>query len=800
MVAASSPSPSPTPSPCRVGRTFEPPTTTVVPIPPAGLRYRVPWVLWLATARAADEAVLLGTVLEHGSGLPLAGVAVHTGVADTTTDDRGAFRLALPAGEHLVTLAVADHRELQVTETLAAGETVEVRYRMERFSWEEELVVWGERREEVARTVLSIDELKRIPGSFGDPIRALQSLPSVSRGPELSGDIVARGAEALNTATYVDGVRIPFLFHFLVGRSVVDPGQIEEIAFYPGAVPPRYGDVTQAVVDAHTRFDAAEPGLHGQVHADLLEAGASVAAELGDGWTLRAGGRRAWVTSVITAGAWVAREVQGLNDPAVRPESLAIPYSDHQLRLVHRAGPDTLSFTTLGARDGIRLLPAWSDLDGDGRADRPPDLPLPYDPYEIYDNRFQRLTVRWDRQLPGHAASTWVTGGRDRQQNLVSGLGLIGASGVQFALLESGWFSVGHDGRHDLTEQTDLRLGGDLVIQPATYTPLLEVLLDPTAAAPASDVRVWAGPFVELGADVGRWRFMPGLRTSVHQLEGRVTVVPEPRLSLRWALTDAWSAVGYVGLLSQAPTLDRTAVGVGSGELSVFRAMQSTLGVEGRWSSGLGVDLAAYETELWGVPIRDTIRRVIADPSEPDDVHAHLEQLPYWRPVDGRTFGLEAMVRMRPRGPAFGWVAGTLGRSLRFDEDGTFRADADIPASLVAVGGAGLGRGWTISGRGQVASGLAFTPLSGVYVPSRDGYQALPGERNALRYPLYRRFDLRLDKTWTAKRARWTTYLDVYNVPNQRNPLFTTYDWSYRELRIDAFVPVLPTLGLEVAY
>lgn len=756
--------------------------------------------LWLATARAEDDAVLLGTVLEHGSGLPLAGVSVTTDAGAAATDDRGGFRLALPAGEHRVTLSVAEHRDLEVTETLAPGETVEVRYRMERFSWEEELVVWGERREEVARTVLSIDELRRIPGSFGDPIRALQSLPSVSRGPELSGDIVARGAEALNTATYVDGVRIPFLFHFLVGRSVVDPGQIEEIAFYPGAVPPRYGDVTQAVVDAKTRFDPAGPGVHGRVHADLLEAGASISAALGDGWTLRAGGRRAWVTSVLTAGAWVAREVQGLNDPATRPESLAIPYSDHQLRLVHHAGRDTLSFTTLGARDGIRLIPAWTDRDGDGRADRPLALPLPYDPYEVYDNRFQRLTVRWDRRLGEHLASTWVTAGRDRQQNLVSGLGLIGASGVQFAVLESGWFSLGHDGRHDLSGAVDLRLGGDLNVQPATYTPLLEVLLDPTSAAPDTDTRVWAGPFAELGIDAGAWRFMPGLRASAHQLEGRVVGVPEPRLSVRRSLTPAWSAVGYVGLLSQAPTLDRTANGVGSGELSVFRALQATLGLEGRWSSGWAVDLAAYDTSLWGVPIRDTARRVVVDPADPDALHAHLEEVPFWRPVDGRSSGLEAMVRLRPRGPAFGWLAGTVGRSVRFDDGQTFRADADLPVTLVAVGGLGLGRDWTLSGRGQVGSGLPYTPLLGVYVPSEDRYRALPGDRNAARYPLYRRFDLRIDKTWTARRARWTLYLDVYNLPNQRNPLFTTYDWSYREVRIDAFVPILPTLGLEVAY
>ena len=88
----------------------------------------------------------------------------------------------------------------------------------------------------------------------------------------------------------------------------------------------------------------------------------------------------------------------------------------------------------------------------------------------------------------------------------------------------------------------------------------------------------------------------------------------------------------------------------------------------------------------------------------------------------------------------------------------------------------------------------------GSYLPEFDIWAGLQGERNADRYPLYRRLDVRVDKTWTGRRARWTLYLDVYNVLNVRNPLFATYDWDFQELDIQAALPIIPALGLEVAY
>ena len=49
---------------------------------------------------------------------------------------------------------------------------------------------------------------------------------------------VVRGANPGNTGFYLDGVRVPALFHIALGPSVIHPYLIGGVDFYPGAYPP----------------------------------------------------------------------------------------------------------------------------------------------------------------------------------------------------------------------------------------------------------------------------------------------------------------------------------------------------------------------------------------------------------------------------------------------------------------------------------------------------------------------------------------------------------------------------------
>lgn len=754
-----------------------------------------------AQTPAPAPAHLQGEVLEHGSGRPLVGATLRAGDQRATTDARGRFVLTLPPGTTAIQIEAADHVDQAFTEVLHAGVVHTVRYRLERISWSEELIVYGTSRQELSRERYTADELRRVPGTFGDPIRALQSLPSVARPTSpLDGALVARGAEGANTGTYIDEIQVPFLFHFLVGRSVINPALLDDVEFYPGAVPPQFGDVTQAVVNARTASGPAEAGLHGRFHVDLLDAGGSLAAELGRGWTLRTGGRIGWVTGVISGGSWALRRLQGLGDRAIRPPSLALPYEDGLVRLEHTTDRDWIAVTALGARDGIRLIPEWTDQDGDGIADPPPfDPTAPFDPNELLTDRFFRIALRWDHTTDARRLSTWVAAGRHQHQSLIPGFGPLG-EGAEYARGQAGWYRLRHDGVHALAEALELRLGLDALIEPASMEALLGVeSLDDLVRT--EDVHTWGSPYGDLVWRDGPLRLSSGIRVSHHTLRSSTFVAPEPRLSARLALSEAWHATLFVGALAQAPGLQQTAEAFGQPPAGLTRSSQLSAGLEGRWPSGLGLDVALYTTQMHDLLYEDQ-RVVIA--RAPQDANTSQTPstwiLPFYRPVDGRAHGLELRLRARPQGDWFGWISLTAARSLRFDANGRFPSSYDRPLSLVFVGSRALPGGWSISGRGQLAHGLPYTPLSGAFDAVSDLWFPQQGERNSDRFPVFRQLDLRIDHTWSAPRARWTLYLDVYNALNQRNPVVASYNWGYTEVEIGAWIPILPTLGLEASY
>ncbi|MCB9678647.1 MAG: TonB-dependent receptor [Alphaproteobacteria bacterium] len=757
-------------------------------------------MLWIPPVHAEAPAAsveLDGLVLEHGSGRPVVGATVTIeGVDPVTTDEDGRFALALPPGTYAVTLEGADHMALTVEETFGAGERVEVEYRLRRFAWDEEVIVYGEHREEVSRQVVTIEELRRVPGSFGDPIRALQSLPGVARPSSVEGDIVVRGAEGLNTGTFVDDVRVPFLFHFLAGRSVVSPSMIEDVEFYPGGMPSRFGDVTQAVVNARTGFGPAEKGLHGHVHADLLEGGASMAAELGNGWTVRGAGRVAWISGLIQAGQFVYLASRGAWERDYRPARIKFPYNDWQLRIIKRAGPDTWSMSAIGALDGLRAVEERYDDDGDGRPDPyEPDPNAPTDFNDIIENRFVRMTFRWDHDTPEFDASTWVSVGNDRQRNIIPGLGVF-FSGPDGGQIETGWFRVRHEQRLQLSEGWVTRYGLDLRAQPSTVESYIDAST-PGDVKSVSDLRLWASPWVETQHRMGDLWVAPGFRASWHRLAGKDAVYAEPRASVRYDLSDRWTLTAFSGLFTQAPPTDRYADSVGVTATRVMQAWQSSAGIEGRWPSGLEVNANVYFSEMKDLNVKQVVWEVVR-PSDYDSDVAYLQQRPRYEAVRGRAFGLETQIRLRPNNGWFGWAGVTVGRALRIDDDGTFPSRYDTPFSFVLVAARDLPLDIGLSGRLRLTSGQPYTPQAGVFVG--DYYEPLPLERNSARYPFFKQLDVRIDKTFTGRRARWTVYLDVYNALNSHNPFLVSYDYDFSELRTDYYIPILPALGLQVEY
>ncbi len=87
-----------------------------------------------------------------------------------------------------------------------------------------------------------------------------------------------RGAPPGNNGYFIDGIRIPLLYHVGAGPSVIHPGLVERVDFYPGGYPARYGRFAGGILSGETKRPAEE--LHGEGNIRLFDAGALLETRL----------------------------------------------------------------------------------------------------------------------------------------------------------------------------------------------------------------------------------------------------------------------------------------------------------------------------------------------------------------------------------------------------------------------------------------------------------------------------------------------------------------------------------------
>ena len=324
----------------------------------------------------ALTAVLRGRLVELGTRRPLAAATVTAIVGDQDysgeSDATGHFRLPLPPGPARVSVFASGHNAFVQQETLAAQQELAVTYLVERerYNLNETVVIAPRRRDEVSRITLSGDEIQRVPGTFGDPFRVIQTLPGVSSVVSLLPFPIVRGSSPGSTGFLLDGTRIPLLFHLLSGPSVVHPELIDEIQFFPGGAPAPYGGYVGGIVDGRTRRARPDERLV-DIDVNLLQAGGFVRAPVAPlGATVTAAGRYGYPGFLL----------------GLATDQVSLSYWDYQLRLdggtpvngwtVFLFGANDELDTPAPTRDGERSQPAARTV-ADPRLSPPRSSPSP---------------------------------------------------------------------------------------------------------------------------------------------------------------------------------------------------------------------------------------------------------------------------------------------------------------------------------------------------------------------------------------------------------------------------------------
>ena len=774
------------------------------------IEYTYHFVLQPEAAATAPEFLpmplfgLHGRVLEKGTRIPLATAEVHIVELDRTveTDDQGRFETRVPIGRYHLKISAVEHDSAETSVSITGRYLTNIDVYLPSQADERYRTVVREKRDDRAQEPviqLSAVEVRKIPGTFGDPVRVLQTLPGVARPRTMEGDIVVRGSEPGNTPVYLGGFAVPFLFHFGILESVVDPAFIDRIDFFPGGVPLRYGNAAQGVVDVRTSEGKAE---RFSAEADLgatHSAGAVTLPLLDNQLRLDAGGRYSYLglsLPILLAPATLLAS-QGELTLSVLPE-----FWDYNVRLSGGPRQARTYVNFYGAHDGVTidmvLVRSTIErlLGATGR--QPGDLPTHL---TIYDQTFHHLVgginSRLDNGMEIDAAL--LLGSRTSLNILSQSLGMAGALMRRDTMVAS----TRLEWRIPLAPWVGLRVGGEFEARDENIYPLKDI---PALGdlLPSAREQPWGGGlFYAIESNPWRGgRFTVGGRLQADRQHDTDFVRVDPRLVIEQDAAYGVTARIVFARQTQLPDFTRSSSALGAEPLPLTTSDQAmgSLSLDLPWE--LEASVAGYTSLLTGLALQEPGWRTHTDVDEQGNAMTSIEPYMRYIPAKGKAYGFELSLRRRPKGRFFGWISYSVSRAWRSTQaNPSFVGDYDQPHHLIAVAAYKIGWGFEASARFRLASGNPFTPMMGAFDSDNREYQELRGPINSARDPLYHQLDLRLDKTFTFDWVKVGAYVDVYNVYLAQNPLpiseMHIYSYDHFDVSGIGSLPIIPFFGLH---
>ncbi|HEY6079007.1 MAG TPA: TonB-dependent receptor [Polyangiaceae bacterium] len=617
----------------------------------------------------------------------------------------------------------------------------------------------------------SVDEevVRHMPGTRGDALRAIEVMPGVGRTSLGQGEPILRGAAQGESQVFLDGIPVPFMYHFGGLTSFMSTRLVERVDVYPGNFSARYGRAVGGVIDI-TAKDPARDRLHAVLDLNLIDSSVFVEAPVSERLAVAGAVRRSNIDFVFENFV-----------PEDTYDVVAAPtYFDYQAMASYRFDSATrLRLLGYGSRDALELFFADASDEDPGLAG------------SIKGKiQFHRVGLELSSQgTNGVSALANVTLGR------IQLLQHIGEAEQKFEATE---LYGRAEASFELHRTLRLTAGGDFfgwLLAGSYHGPQPgSAEGDPTDGDPLAAQRsitlqddsvVVAQPaiFVELG-----WRplppllLSPGLRLDYYGEIHDVSV--DPRIAARLEVTTTTALKAGVGYYSQPPQSWQSLPGIGNPDLTHFRALQTSAGVEQQLH-----DLGKLTLEGFYKRVDDIV--VGTEAREPPQ---------FVNQGQGRIYGVETSAEAHWRSQGFAYLAYTLSRSERRREgQQEYRLfDADQTHVLTLAASQGFGRGYNVGLRFRLVSGNPTTPITGASYDARTGvYLPTYGATNSRRDPTFHQLDARVEKEWQVGPAKLAVYLDVQNVYAAENAEGYRYSFDYSKRAPVSGLSLFPNLGLR---
>ncbi|HEX2959453.1 MAG TPA: TonB-dependent receptor [Chitinispirillaceae bacterium] len=746
----------------------------------------------------SDSAIRLPFSLYMNKIGTFSGQLFEQGALVTHTDSSGKFMFrSLPASPVRVIIPAVGYEQFETTDTIRRGEVLDVIYRMQRTSYAEyEITVYGKNEEkEVSRHTLTLNEVKKIPGFGGDAVKVVQALPGVARPTFGGGAVIVRGAPSWDSKFFLDGVKIPQLYHFGGIKSTYNSDGLESVNLYPGGFGVRYGSTIAGVIELKGR-NAKRDRYSGFADVNLFDATVFAEGPIGKNAGIIVSARRSYIGDIL--GAITKSKYFNL------PVSIVPFYYDYLARVdVDLTKNNKVFFTLFGSNDQMELIAPFvrggsSDID------------------KLTDRLRQKVAFTmfmsgWEAELTGSLKNS-LRVAFIPESGYSSAFGFVK---IDFKAYE---LSLRDELQYKISSKLQIDAGVDLWYQKYYQEGAFpNTINDNTIVWDTTDLKLGlASPYLQLEIKpVEQLLILTGLRYDYYnELNYKGGVIPEfwpyekfdnsraysgepsLRLALRYKFAKNQTAKCAVGTYNQTPQP------VGFVTHKVFgnpahpatKARHITAGYEAQLTDLISVDVQVYHNAQWDIPDTYTSSEL----TENNDLPSFIPE------GKGRMYGLELLLRHDQGDRLFGWIAYSLSRSERFDrgENRWKLYGQDQTHNLQLILNYRLKRQFEAGTRIRYVSGNPYTPVIGrIYNADKFSYKAVYGKANSKRNKPFVQVDLRVDKKFVFDTWMLAAYLDFQNVFSfiYASPEFTIYDFDYSD-QTTVSAPFIPSFGIRAEF
>jgi hypothetical protein len=741
-----------------------------------------------AVSQNEKIGVVSGKVTEKLSGQPIEGATVSNGTANVQTDSEGNYKLEIPAGEYNLRFSAKGFADILTGQISVTGNRTLVQNAQLSIILEDEKVeiksggFVATEEQPVSQTSLNRDEIRNTPGSGGDILRSISSLPSVtSMGAEF-GDYMVRGGSTQENLVFIDNIPVADFTLFSDkydggkgGRgAVLASDVIQRADFSAGGFGAKYGDKMSSVLDVGLR-ESNRNRVQAAIFTDLGNAGGSIDIPFKN--------RGGWVSSVRRSYIDVVFDVLKLGDIG-RPRN----WDFINKGVYDLNSRNKLSFTAINSFETYDLTRTQASA-ADRRTDRLETerrsqrnvLGLTLST-SIGNSTLSQITV-WGNTLHNDGTLWRVDSARTLQRNRD---------------LRDSQFGFKEELTSSISPKFQFAAGGGLYFDSANYFSFersgfgFSPLEEEYNAANRSN-RLNLGTTTSAYAygqityhPIAQFSVTPSIRIDRYGLTGET--LASPRLSARFQATNKFAFTFATGLYRQTPSLFVMSLTAANRNLKSQQAFHVIGGVEWLAMEDLRVRAEVFHKKYDNLVIQPV-----------------LGNYNYTNAGSGEADGVEISMQKALSGYWAGQVSYSFINSKRRITDGgfAFPSDEERPHQFTAIGITRV-LGITIAGKYRVASGLPYDRRTAVRISTSPliYLQRLTTieNRNALRLPFYRDFDLRVEKKFDFRKWSIAPYLDLFNAFSLNYKSQVDYELNRQNVQLIGEGVRIPIFGLRLEF